>query len=55
MRTFVSLALVALVAVLAGQLRSRFKRLETLQFINRIGASFLIGAGLLTAAVRRAS
>ena len=55
--TFLVLAAanVALVAVLAGQLRSRFKRLETLQFINRIGASFLIGAGLLTAAVRRAS
>ena len=31
-----------------------FKRPETLRFVNRTGASFLIGAGLLTAAVRRA-
>lgn len=42
-------------AVLAGQLRSRFERPETLRYVNRVGASFLIGAGLLTAAVRRSS
>ncbi len=48
-------ATVTLVAALAGQLRGRFRRLETLQCINRVGASFLIGAGLLTAVVRRTS
>jgi threonine/homoserine/homoserine lactone efflux protein len=55
--TFLVLAAanVALVTVLAGQLRSRFERAETLRYVNRVGASFLIGAGLLTAAVRRAS
>ncbi|MBL4613954.1 MAG: LysE family translocator [Magnetovibrio sp.] len=41
-------------AVLAGGLRSRFEKPETLKLVNRIGASFLIGAGLLTAAFRRA-
>ncbi|NNE21263.1 MAG: LysE family translocator [Rhizobiales bacterium] len=44
---------VAVWAVLAGHLRSRFKRPETLKLVNRTGASFLIGAGLLTAAIRR--
>lgn len=55
--TFLILAAanVAVWAMLAGQLRSRFKRPETLQVANRIGASFLIGAGLLTAAVKRNS
>jgi len=55
--TFLALAAANVViwAVLAGHLRSRFKRPETLKFVNRIGASFLICAGLLTAAVRRAS
>ncbi len=53
--TFLTLAAmnVALWAVLAGNLRAKFKRPETLQLVNRIGASFLIGAGILTAAVRR--
>ncbi len=53
--TFLVLAAanVAVWAVLAGHLLSRFKRPETMRVANRIGASFLIGAGLLTAAVRR--
>ncbi|MGI9463380.1 MAG: LysE family translocator [Aestuariivirgaceae bacterium] len=53
--TFVILAAinVAIWAALAGNLRARFKRPETLRLTNRIGGSFLIGAGLLTAAVRR--
>lgn len=44
---------VAVWAVLAGHMRSRFKRPETLKLVNRTGASFLIGAGVLTAALRR--
>ncbi|MBL4906648.1 MAG: hypothetical protein JKX94_04280, partial [Sneathiella sp.] len=44
---------VALWALLAGRLRTTFKRPQTLKFANRCGASFLIGAGLLTAAIRR--
>ncbi len=53
--TFVGFAAinVAIWAVLAGSLRERFKRPETLRLVNRMGAGFLIGAGLLTAAVRR--
>lgn len=53
--TFLALAAanVAVWAILAGNLRSRFKRPSTLRLTNRVGASFLIGAGLLTAAVRR--
>ena len=53
--TFVVLAgiNVALWAGLAGQLRARFRRPATVRTVNRIGAGFLIGAGLLTAAVRR--
>ena len=55
--TFLTLAAVnvAIWAALAGHLRTRFKRPETLRLINRTGASFLIGAGILTAAVRRAA
>jgi threonine/homoserine/homoserine lactone efflux protein len=55
--TFLTLAAANVVvwAVLAGNLRSRFKRPETLRTANRIGASFLIGAGLLTAAIRRSA
>lgn len=55
--TFLTLAAanVAIWAILAGHLRSRFKRPETMRTANRIGGSFLIGAGLLTAAVRRNS
>ncbi|PJK27531.1 LysE family translocator [Minwuia thermotolerans] len=54
--TFVILAgvNVALWAMAAGTLRSRFRRPATMRLVNRIGGGFLIGAGLLTAAVRRA-
>lgn len=54
--TFLALAGVnaALWAVAAGALRARFRRPSTLKLVNRIGGGFLIGAGLLTAAVRRA-
>ncbi|RKZ37937.1 MAG: LysE family translocator [Gammaproteobacteria bacterium] len=53
--TFLALAAanVAAWAVLAGRMRSRFERPETLKLVNRTGAGFLIGAGLLTAAMRR--
>ena len=55
--TFLVLACVniALWAVLAGQLRSRFRKPETLKLINRLGGSFMIGAGVLTATLRRAA
>jgi len=54
--TFVTLAAAnaALWAVLAGALRRRARRPATLRAVYRIGGGFLIGAGLLTAAVRRA-
>jgi len=53
--TFLTLAAVNTVlwAVLAGEMRARFRRPATLRLANRIGGSFLIGAGLLTAAARR--
>ena len=53
--TFVVLATVniALWALLAGTLGARFRKPATLRLVNRIGGSFLIGAGLLTAAARR--
>lgn len=53
---FLSLAAVniALWAILAGELRARFAEPRLLRRINRVGAAFLIGAGLLTAAARRA-
>lgn len=52
--TFLTLAAVNIIlwAVLAGKLREQFRRPSTLKFVNRIGGSFLIGAGLLTAAAR---
>ncbi|ANK82493.1 MAG: lysine transporter LysE [Rhizobiales bacterium NRL2] len=54
--TFVILAgvNVALWAMAAGTLRARFRQPATMRLVNRIGGGFLIGAGLLTAAVRRA-
>jgi len=54
--TFVALgtANAALWALMAGTMRARFRRPSTLRLVNRIGGSFLIGAGVLTAAVRRA-
>jgi homoserine/homoserine lactone efflux protein len=53
--TFLTLAAfnVSLWVILAGTLRARFKQPETLKLINRIGGSFLIGAGVLTAVIRR--
>ena len=55
--TFVGLATVnvALWAVLAGQFQAKFKNPLTVRRVNRVGASFLIGAGVLTAVVRRTS
>jgi threonine/homoserine/homoserine lactone efflux protein len=53
--TFLGLAAANVVmwALLIEQIRTRFQRPSTLRRLNRIGGSFLIGAGLLTAAVRR--
>ena len=53
--TFLVLAAlnVAIWAVLAGKLRERFKSPKSLKIVNRIGGSFLICAGMLTAVVRR--
>jgi threonine/homoserine/homoserine lactone efflux protein len=53
--TFLVLATinVAIWAVLAGQLRITFRKPNSLKIINRIGACFLILAGILTAAVRK--
>ena len=54
--TFLALAAanVAVWAVLAGQMRAQFTKPSVLRLTNRVGAGFLIGAGLLTAAMRRA-
>lgn len=54
--TFVGLAAAnaALWAILAGQMQSRFRRPSTLRIVNRLGGTFLIGAGFLTALARRA-
>ena len=53
--TFLVLAAMSItVWVLAvAQVRTRFRRAGTLRTANRVGGSFLIGAGLLTAATRR--
>lgn len=53
--TFLVLAAinVAIWAFLIGNLRERFKNPRVLKIINHVGASFLIGAGMLTAFVRR--
>lgn len=53
--TFLTLAAANVIAwaLLAGRLRRKFKNPKTLKKANRIGASFLVGAGLLTAAIRR--
>jgi threonine/homoserine/homoserine lactone efflux protein len=55
--TFLSLAAINVViwAVLVGHMRARFQSPSTLRLVNRMGGSFLIGAGLLTAVARRAS
>ena len=54
--TFLILATIgaAVWAILAGELRARFRRPSTLRLVNRIGGGFLIGAGVLTAIARRA-
>lgn len=53
--TFLFLAAVnvAVWALLIERVRGRFQRPSTLRAVNRIGGSFLIGAGLLTAVTRR--
>ena len=55
--TFVILgtANVVVWAVLASEMRARLQRQSTLRLANRIGASFLIGAGLLTVLARRST
>lgn len=55
--TFLVLAAinVSLWAILAGEMRARFQSPAMLRLTSRIGGCFLIGAGLLTAVVRRAS
>lgn len=52
--TFVGLATIniALWAILAGEMRNFFRNPHTLRLLNRIGAVFLISAGILTAAMR---
>jgi len=52
--TFLVLAAanVAVWGVLAGQMREKFRRPATLKLVNRTGGGFLVGAGLLTAAIR---
>lgn len=53
--TFLTLAALsaALWAILAGEMRARFRRPEAVRLANRIGGGVMIGAGLLTAAARR--
>jgi threonine/homoserine/homoserine lactone efflux protein len=55
--TFVGLAALNTVlwAVLVGEMRRRFEKPATLKLINRVGGSFLITAGVLTALTRRAA
>lgn len=55
--TFVILAsiIVAAYGILAGNARGLFKRPQALVAANRIGGGLLIGAGVLTAGLRRAA
>lgn len=55
--TFVVLAIVnaAFYAMAASAVRKQVRRPETLRLLNRVGGSVLVGAGVLTALVRRAS
>lgn len=55
--TFLTLVIINVIfwAILAGRMRSIFKRPSSMTLANRIGGSFLIGAGLLTAATGRSS
>ena len=54
--TFLALAVLnaAGYAWVAGSVRRHITRVSTLRWINRVGGSVMIGAGLLTAAMRRA-
>lgn len=54
--TFLALAVInaAAYAWIAGSVRRHITQVSTLRWINRIGGSVMIGAGLLTAAMRRA-
>jgi len=54
--SFVILAIInaALYALLAVRVRAAVKNPRTMKTVNRVGGSALIGAGLLTAAIRRA-
>jgi len=54
--TFLALAVInaAGYAWVAGSVRRRITQVSTLRWINRVGGSVMIGAGLLTAAMRRA-
>ncbi|MCL5776395.1 LysE family translocator [Limibaculum sp. FT325] len=53
--TFLTLAAIniALWAAMVGGMRARFRDAATLRLVNRIGGSFLMGAGVLTAMMRR--
>jgi len=55
--TFVGLAVInaALYGLLAGSVRERARDPRVLRTLNRIGGGALIGAGLMTAALRRAT
>lgn len=55
--TFVALATINVIlwAYLAGEMRARFCQPATLRTLNRLGGSFLIGAGVVTALARRSS
>jgi len=52
--TFLVLATIsaALWAVLAGQARLKLRQPKTLKLVNRTGGGFLVGAGIVTAAIR---
>ncbi len=55
--TFLVLAALNIIlwVLLTGELRNRLRNSSILKFTNRIGACFLMGAGLLTAAIQRNS
>lgn len=55
--TFLVLATVNVVAyaIMAGSMRQRLRHPRLLQAVNRTGGSLLIGAGIMTAALRRSS
>lgn len=55
--TFLALAVLTngIWALLAGEMRARFRSRRVARAVNRLGASFLIGAGALTMLARRSS